>query len=71
MLKNISKRINNKKGSGELVVVLLLVILGLFFLTKYVFKIPFPFTSGDSTNTTIESQEEQSNSKEEKQGKKN
>lgn len=69
MCKNISKWIENKKGSGELVIVLLLVILGLFFLTKYIFKIPFPFTSEESVDTAIESQEGSKEPNDKKQGK--
>lgn len=53
--KNISQWIKNKKGSGEIAVVLILMVLGLFFLTKYVFKIPFPFSS----EKTVETAEEQ------------
>lgn len=51
--QQISKWINNKKGSGEVALILLLMILGLFFLTKFVFKIPFPFTEEASDNSEI------------------
>ena len=55
--KNISQWIKNKKGSGEIVVVLLLMVLGLFFLTKYVFKIPFPFTSEKQVESVEKTEE--------------
>lgn len=51
----ISKWVNNRKGSGEIAVILLLMVLGLFFLTKFVFKIPFPFT--EKTEDTSINQE--------------
>lgn len=48
-----SKWINNKRGSGEVALILLLMVLGLFFLTKFVFKIPFPFIEDVKEDTTI------------------
>lgn len=63
IFRNISQWIKNKKGSGEIVVVLLLMVLGLFFLTKYVFKIPFPFTS-DQQVESVSEQINETNTKE-------
>lgn len=43
-IKNaISKAVSNKNGTGEIAVILLLMVLGMFFLTK-ILDIPFPFT---------------------------
>lgn len=59
-IKNaISRALNNKKGSGEIAVILLLMVLGMFFLTKFVFDIPFPFTQGKEVQ--IEQDEETTN----------
>ena len=60
--RNISQWIKNKKGSGEIVVVLLLVVLGLFFLTKYVFKIPFPFIGDKQQVQTVSEEKAELNS---------
>ena len=49
----ISYWVNNKRGSGEIALILLLMILGLFFLTRFVFKIPFPFTDKIDNNTAV------------------
>lgn len=63
-MRNISHWIKNRKGSGEIVVVLLLVVLGLFFLTKYVFKIPFPFLNNQQQVETVsEANDEQNTEK--------
>lgn len=62
--QQISKWISNRKGSGEVALILLLMILGLFFLTKFVFKIPFPFTENTKTDTTINETIEDNTSKE-------
>lgn len=66
---SISRWIKNKKGSGEIVVVLLLMVLGLFFLTKYVFKIPFPFTNQQEQVATVDEQNDEENKKTEKEQK--
>lgn len=62
--KNISQWIKNRKGSGEIVVVLILMVLGLFFLTKYVFKIPFPFTSEQNIESVTNKTEQDKEKKE-------
>lgn len=64
--RNISQWIKNKKGSGEIVVVLLLVVLGLFFLTKYVFKIPFPFIGDKQQVQTVSEEKAELNSEDKK-----
>lgn len=46
--KTISTLVSNKKGAGEISVILILMVLGMFFWTRYVFDIPFPFTKDNS-----------------------
>lgn len=61
-LNTISKAVNNKKGTGEIVVILLLMVLGMFFLTKYVFKIDFPgVATKENQSEVVNKDQEQTN----------